>query len=312
MVICILTAACGMGAADSETKTTSGRASAVVRTSVGTVEVAEAFQVDLAVTVSAGSSVVWPVIGDRLGEFDVTDVRDFSDLPADSNPQQRIWKRRLTLETISTGQLTVPSMELKIVTDEQTETLATAECPILVSSVLPDNADPQQFRDLRPPVDVSLPQTPSGSGTRSFIAVVAVAIGILLVLWWRSRSKFVSPAARAILKLQELRSQVSGTSTPISGNLVQVADVCRELSRILTEYQALTSLQSAAGSEHAQELPDIQNERLRQLVQRADEVRFAAVPMSLEQTGAMIDQALQLVNEPKSSPRSSQVTEAEA
>ena len=93
-----------------------------------------------------------------LGEFDVIDHRDVNDLPSANDDGTRVWKRELTLETITGGDLSVPAVEVGITNGGQTEMAKSDPIAVRVVSVLEGQADPTQFRDIHSVVDVDVPQ----------------------------------------------------------------------------------------------------------------------------------------------------------
>ena len=83
-----------------------------------------------------------------------------SDIPSAANAGLRVWMLRLTLESIKTGELTIPPLEAHYATDAKSTTLSTVRSspiPIRITSVLEDRANPKTFRDIKQTVDVTVP-----------------------------------------------------------------------------------------------------------------------------------------------------------
>ena len=133
-------------------------ATVTTRTSHTTVQVAEPFTFELTVTAPAGSRVDFPSIGASLGEFDVTDQLMRTDVPSENDVNQRTWTQQLTLESIVTGDLEIPSLEIQVRRDADIQTLKTEAVPVRVASVLEDRADPTKFRDIQSVVDIATPE----------------------------------------------------------------------------------------------------------------------------------------------------------
>jgi hypothetical protein len=125
------------------------------KTSNTTVQVAEPFTFELTITAPAGSKVDFPSIGESLGEFDVTDQLMRADVPSANDVNERTWTQQLTLESIVTGDLEIPSLEIQVRRDADIQTLKTEAVPVRVASVLEDRADPTKFRDIQSVVDIA-------------------------------------------------------------------------------------------------------------------------------------------------------------
>ena len=137
----------------------SNLATITVSASASTVQVAEPLTLELTVVAPVGSSVDFSSVGDSLGNFDVIDMVDRADVPAANDVNQRSWTRRLTLESIVTGDLQIPALEINVRRNGESQTLKSEVIPIRVTSVLEDRADPTKFRDIHSVVDVAVPQS---------------------------------------------------------------------------------------------------------------------------------------------------------
>ena len=112
------------------------QAKAEVNVSNSAVQVAEAFQLELTVVAPKGTKVSLPAIGDQLGQFDVLDTQDVADIPSDDSAGERIWTRRMTLESIVAGDFQVPGMEIQIANGTESKTLTSQPISVRVLSVL--------------------------------------------------------------------------------------------------------------------------------------------------------------------------------
>ncbi|MCA9170134.1 MAG: hypothetical protein KDB23_20800, partial [Planctomycetales bacterium] len=123
-----------------------------VSASKSNVQVAEPFAVELTVVAPEGTQVTLPPVAAQLGEFDVVDHHDIADVPVAGG--QRIWTRRLTLESIVTGKWEVPVMDIQTRTGSTAQIVRSEPIPIHVASVLEGRADPSKFRDIHSVVDL--------------------------------------------------------------------------------------------------------------------------------------------------------------
>ena len=175
-------------------------------TSTHNLQVAEAFTLDIKVLAAKGAKVTFPTTPEKLGEFDVRDTYDAFDVPT---PSGRSWTRRLTLESIVTGELKIPSIEIKVTENGESKSLETQPIAIRVASVLEDRSDPTKFRDIQTVVDLQIPQTPSY--TWLWLATGGVcALGALAFvgLWVTRRNRWKTPDAWAVEELDKLQSSV--------------------------------------------------------------------------------------------------------
>src|SRR3954471_8137592 len=175
----------------------------------GTARVAEPINLLLEVEAPPGTRLEMPAKMNRLGEFDVRRMEQSNDFPSANGADKRTWILRATLESIKTGALEVPALEVHYTTDAKSstfKTLSTASIPIQITSVLETRADPTRFRDIKQTVDVPVPETAS----RGWIAwtcggIVAATAGLLFVTAVvKRRRRGPSPAAWALAGIEEL------------------------------------------------------------------------------------------------------------
>jgi hypothetical protein len=76
-----------------------------------TARVAEPIHLVLEVEAPRGTRVEMPASFDQLGDFEIRNAERANDIPAAEKPETRTWILRLTLESIKTGQLTIPPLE---------------------------------------------------------------------------------------------------------------------------------------------------------------------------------------------------------
>ncbi len=133
-----------------------------------TVRVAEPIQIRLDVDAPEGSQVTPPIIGSALGQLEVVDRQWIQALPIDGDPKRRRWTLLLKLESIESGQFTVPPMEMLYRLPEDFSTSRSAQrsvrskpFAIEVTSLLGEDQDPKAFRDIKAAI-----QTPQIEATR--------------------------------------------------------------------------------------------------------------------------------------------------
>ena len=213
--VLLFAAASGNAEADEVSRPSdSNLATVTAEVSSTTVQVAEPLTLELTVTAPAGSRVDFPSVGNSLGNFDVTNQTDRADVPSANDGNQRVWTRRLTLESIVTGDMEIPALEILVRNKVNSQTLKSEAIPVRVASVLEDRADPTQFRDIHSVVDVEVPQSRSRAWlwwTLSGLGGVAAAALLLVAV--AKRKTWMTPNAWAIRELEGLRNSAAMKSS---------------------------------------------------------------------------------------------------
>ncbi|MEZ6131435.1 MAG: hypothetical protein R3C59_22400 [Planctomycetaceae bacterium] len=286
------------------TLTSVNAAEVSVKASASAVRVSEPFTLELTVSAPAGTRILFPSVTDQLGEFDVIDHTDRMDVPTADDVDVRTWNRRLTLESIVTGDLQIPAMELQAVANGTTEVLTTDAVPVQVLSVLEGKADPTQFRDIQSVVDVNVPKPKSKSWLwwtlgGSAMSLLALA-GMLLIA---RRRTWMTPADWAARELEQLRSSPA----------VQSGDsetICRNVTGVLRDYLELqydipAPVQTTTELLHIiQNSSDVTPEAVNgyaELFATADQARFAGLQLTGDELTRLIDEAQRLLEDANAS-----------
>src|SRR5262249_39224656 len=138
----------------------------------------------------------------------------------------------LTLESIKTGALTVPAMEIHYTTDAKStdfKTLGTKPITVQITSVLEHRADPTKFRDIKQTVDIPVPAEASRTWVTwacgGAAGAVVLALTLLVV---KRRRRGLPPAAWALASIEELErvdvKQTAGADAVFN----EVVDIVRE------------------------------------------------------------------------------------
>ncbi len=262
------------------------------------VQVAEPFTLELMVNATSGTRILLPAVGPQLGEFDVVEHQDINDIPSKNSAKERTWTRRITLESIITGDLQIPAMEIQVVNGSDSRIVKSDAIPIRVNSVLEDRADPTQFRDIQSVVDVRVPPQSSydwvwwTAGGLGILTLGSAAIAAVV-----RRRKWLTPQVWAREKLESLRvsqAMQEGDSERVS----------LDLSSILRSYLDLQFEISAPTQTTDELLQMIRSQRLLdpataarfgQAFQTADLTKFAGLQLSTDELSDAIDEARELV-----------------
>ncbi len=243
--------------------------------SKSSVQVAEPFTLELTVEVPVGTRVIFPATGDRIGDFDVVDREDLFDIPDAVSSELRQWTQRLTLESIVTGELKIPSIELQITDQHGSRAVRSDPVPVRVISVLEDRRDPTQFRDIQSVVDIAVPQTQSNAPLWWAVGGIsgltcALALGMLI----SRRKRWLTPKQWALQQLDQLGQEVNTESA--NTKLISI-----ELSNIIREYLQLQF-----------DLPEV-GRTLQELIEQIESRRYAAADIinSLRALSSLADKA---------------------
>lgn len=257
------------------------------------VQVAEPFTFEIRCIAPANARVSFPAVPKNLGEFDVIDHQDRFDVPLDSS-SDRSWTRYLTLESITTGKLPLPSVEVQVGIGEKTTRLETKSRTINVLSVLEGRPDPKSFRDVRPLVDVAVEPDKSYTWigwTAGGIAGAILLVGSVFVLMRRGR--FISPAQWAQRELDEL-AKPSVTPTD---SIDRLSEIMREFLSLQTNIAApnLTTDELLRTLQSSEAMDTETTSQLADLFQKADQAKYAGVGISESDLQDLIQNARELV-----------------
>lgn len=211
-----------------------------VRADRDAVQILDPFEVEIEVIASETSDVQLPAVGKRFGPFEVLDHRDVLRFPLEGESGKCKWLRRLTLETMETGELEIPSIEVFVRDTVGSESKSAATTPtrlmtkpvvIKVATVLEVASDPSKFNDIRNVIDAHEPETADGKLIRWVVwsaggglALFALAAASMVLV---RRKRWTTPAAWA-------KGEIAMLSTDSSGAIEGLENVLRQF--IETEF----------------------------------------------------------------------------
>ncbi|MFG0266283.1 MAG: hypothetical protein ACF8AM_14220 [Rhodopirellula sp. JB055] len=267
--------------------------------------VAEPLELELEVVVPGDLQVVLPEFNETLGDWEITAKEIREDLPHASSADtgSRRWWVRLTLESLQTGEVEIPSVEMQTLPRqsenrseqvgidwENAGSLATEAVAIEVRSVLAESADPMKPEPIAGAMELPVQETASDSWLPvAVVGLLGVLIaGAVVLLRVRSR-RGISDADWAQRRLADLRTQWQKQR-------LSADDCSRQLSSIFRDWiGSMMGRESAVTSEDAlgwlQETDPTVSENLRAMLTRADEVAFAGISASSAELGAWLYQA---------------------
>lgn len=274
-----------------------------VRVDKQVAQVADPVQLVLEVTAPRGARVELPRLPERLGDFEIRDRETLRDIPAAGNTNDRLWVLKTTLETLKTGSLMIPSLDVHFAADEKAttfETIRSEPIEIQIASVLEDRADPTKFRDIKDTVDVAVPAQES-SRWLAWIAAgggAAVAVALAAVVLAR-RKHGPASSAWALAQIDDLEQLLSDDAADTQLVYNELVDVVREFFEV--EYnvptRTRTSREFLTEAAKTVRLGETPRQRLASLMAVADDVKFACYGVGTEQMQQAFEDAKAFVLE---------------
>ena len=262
--------------------------------------VAEPIQLKLIVRAPQGSRIEWPALDKKLGSLELTHFAKANDVPSVSSSNMREWMLQLTLESITTGDLAIPAIDIRYATDAKAElqSIQTSPLQVHISSVLEDRPDPTRFRDIKQTVDVPVAPVSSktwmlwAAGSTTAVALLLVAIVI------RRRKRGLPPAKWALASIADLECMNSAEADATS-RFNEVVEIVREYLELEFGVDALSRTTNEFLSSAIDEidLPPKTIDRLKWLASVADEIKFARLGIGAQHFEQAVAQAKALVAE---------------
>tara|TARA_R110002072_G_scaffold30361_2_gene94855 strand:+ start:2103 stop:3149 length:1047 start_codon:yes stop_codon:yes gene_type:complete len=267
--------------------------------------IAEPLQFELEVIVPSELQVVLPALDQSLGDWEIIAKEVREDLPHadEAGPNLRRWWVRLTLETLQTGEVTIPSVEIQTLPRqlesrsenaaidwEKAGSLVTQPISIDVVSVLSQTADPTKPEPIVGAIALPTEETPSSSSLAGVVVgVIGVLIaGALLIRRIRSRGE-ISNADWARRQLTDLRSQWRKQRLSPDDCARQLSPIFREwIGSMMGRESAVTSDEASAWLREVE--PAIDGELLTMLT-RADEVSFAGISATSSEVDSWLNRS---------------------
>lgn len=172
-----------------------------------TVQIADPFWVTFEVVAPTDAQVQFPQISKVLGPFEILEQKEMFGIPSVSSPNEKTWSLQLYLETMETGQLQIPAIEVAVeLVSGERKRVQSSPVTVTVESSIESGSDPTAFHDIRDLIDASLPNEEETSNlTWTLIGVLTgfgVAAGAAIFALMR-RKNLMTPAAWATLQLTD-------------------------------------------------------------------------------------------------------------
>jgi hypothetical protein len=264
-------------------------------------QIADKITLTLTAETPDGVQVFFPEQTDRLGEFDVVDVKEFLGIPIESG---RLWRRTYLLESLVSGDLTIPAISVPY-SDARSETtnqgsVQTEPINLSVSSLLEGQPDPHKYRDIKDIVDIEPPPT---ADTRYVLiaavvtTVLAAGVGTYVLL--RRKGRNLSPRAWAMGELQRLQALSANGEVSSAEFYTGVTDVVRHYveQQFGVAAPRLTTPEFFNRVTSKALLSDQQEQLLREFLATADMVKFAGLSLGAGDACEATERARQFIED---------------
>ncbi len=250
------------------------------------IQIADPFELELRVTAPEGTHVSFPANAKTLGSFSIIDTKEKLNVPTSkTSGDTRLWVRTISLETLETGQLEIPTFEVAVKSAGQSqEILRTEAIAINVNSVVEPASDLTKFKDIAELHDVKVPASRSynwiwlASGAA---LAITLAGGALLAT---CRKKSVSAKTWALQNLSAAR------------DLTQAERIVRQF--VEEEFGfAATSLPTdrILAVLRSSNVKDPVLQELQEFLQMSEQAKFGGLDLSPTQTNRLLNLAPKLV-----------------
>ncbi len=236
-----------------------------------------------------------------MGDFEVVSLKDTLDIPDGS---QRQWIRQVDLESLISGDLEIPAMEISYVDRRGSESVSgiqkTAPQTVTIRSTLEGVEDPTKFRDIKSVVFLpeSQPENhnwiiwAAGAGGLTLLA----AIAFLLVTRYKPDPSPKQWAIKALDELKDSRALAEGDTEQI---YVRVISILRTFFQEQFGISAprLTTDEFLNAMQADRRLSGDIRAQLKELLTLADLVKFAGMLPDGAGLVTVVDKAKQVVDQ---------------
>jgi BatD DUF11 like domain len=266
-------------------------------------QVSDPIQLVVEVDAPRGTRVQLPQLPAELGEFDVAGTQQVNDLPSAAGADTRHWVLRTTLETIKTGDLAIPALDVHFATDAKAttfDTLHSQPIQVRIESVLEDRADPTKFRDIKDTVDLAVPESHSrawiGWTLASMGAIAALALAAAVIA---RRKRGPSAAAWAMAQFADLEQLPIDDAAEAESVYNELVDIIREYFELEFNVPVLSQTTREFLLQAANEIGigEVSRQRLARLASLADEIKFARLGVGEDQVRQALESAKLFVGE---------------
>lgn len=251
------------------------------------IQIADPFELQIRVVAPEGTQVAFPATAETLGPFEVLNTSEKLDVPiSELDENSRLWVQSISLETLDTGQLEIPIIEIAVKQDGQREEiLRTKPIAINVESVVEPAADLTKFKGIADVHDVEVPADRSYGWvwlTSGALATLALAGGALFIATRRNGA-----VSATVWALQEL---TDAQELPVAETIV------RQFIEERFEFSATSLPQDRVAAElRDRGVDDSLLLELKELLQKSERAKFGGLDLPAGEQKRLLNLATQLV-----------------
>lgn len=251
------------------------------------VQIADPFELKVKIIAPRATKVSFPEFGDHIGPFDILEFEDDHQGAVDSASSLTTFTRTYLLETLDTGDLELPSIEVST-QDEggDSRLLRTAPIKVSVTSLVEANADLTKFNDLAGLIDVDEPPPTNGNVVWiSVVAGLAVAAAAGCLACARRSPVHTSAGEWALGRLNEAE-----------GDFTKLEGILREFVEERFDFPAASLGAAALMGELAERAVDEQAvAKIEEIVATSQRVKFGGSSISQSQSARLFQQTRELI-----------------
>ncbi len=173
-----------------------------------TVTIGTPFRYIVDISAPKNTQLVVPVLGERFGDFFVT---DFGDVPPHADGDKLVTRRWFKLVSYTPGDETIPGFPIKYrLPGGELQDASAGETVVIVDSLLAKEPKANDIRDIAPPVPIPWDWRPTAIAAGGVLALAALVAGVYLLVNRRRRAAQVPPRPAhevALEALARLRAQ---------------------------------------------------------------------------------------------------------
>jgi hypothetical protein len=255
----------------------------------------------LTITYDSGIVLTPPPIGANLGAFDVKDYQ--TDEEKHLKDGRIKLESRFKLTTFTTGDYVIPPIPVEYMLPDSTKKILISEpVPIRVKSLLAENADTADIRDIKGPIEFRA-KVP---WWYYFAGGLLLVLIIMALVWWRiRRGRRVSVEPVDLRPPWEIASErlaiLKEKNYPASGEFklyyIELSEIIRAfLQRVydlpvldMTTYEFLTAVVE-------RDIEEQLYNRMKMFLEHADLVKFAKLMPELEKMNNDLEEAIAVVD----------------
>jgi hypothetical protein len=253
------------------------------------IQIADPFQLTVQVVAPKGTQVAFPTIAETLGPFEVLNTAEKMGVPTfDDNENSRLWVQSISLETLETGKLEIPTIEVAVKSvGQREEILRTKPIAISVESVIESTADLTKFKSIAEVHDVPVPADRSYAGVwlaSGLLATLALAGGALFIA--TRRTETISAKSWAAQKLTDAQ------------HLPEAESIVRQFIEARFEFSA-TSLpvDRIVALLRVRAVNDSLLLELKELLQKSEQAKFGGLELPASERNRLLNLATHIVEE---------------